>query len=219
MNRLMEVLAAGSGRVVPGAMGQQYVNMLRRDLAENERFMNAMERARTEGEIERVALREKERADVMGDVKTSREQAAKAMEARNKKRDAELTMTTELYKAERKSEDAALDRQHQTAIEQFRASVQRGVNEGLRREQLLRNIDADRNRFAQGFERLYREKVRDLGILNPGNPSPAERQALNKLEAERDAAISKLEAEAAEARTRIMGGAGIGKVELIKSSK
>jgi len=221
MNRLMEVLAAGSGRVVPGAMGQQYVNMLRRDLAENERFMNAMERARTEGEIERVALREKTRADVIGDVKTSREQATKAMEARNKVREAELTMTTELFKTERKSEDAALDRQQQMAIEQFRASVQRGVNEGLRREQLLRNIDADRNRFAQGFERLYREKVRDLGILNPGNPSPAERQALNKLEAERDAAISKLEAEAAEARTRIMGGGGGSaiKVEPIKSSK
>jgi hypothetical protein len=221
MNRLMEVLAAGSGRVVPGAMGQQYVNMLRRDLAENERFMNAMERARTEGEIERVALREKTRADVIGDVKTSREQAAKAMEARNKKRDAELTMTTELFKAERKSEDAALDRQHQVAIEQFRASVQRGVNEGLRREQVLRNIDLDRNRFAQGFERLYREKVRDLGILDPSRPTPEQRQALNKLEAERDAAIAKLEAEAAEARTRIMGGGGGSaiKVEPIKSSK
>jgi hypothetical protein len=223
MNRLMEVLAAGSGRVVPGAMGQQYVNMLRRDLAENERFMNAMERARTEGEIERVALREKERADVMGDVKTSREQAAKAMEARNKKRDAELTMTTELYKTERKSEEGALDRQQQVAIEQFRASVQRDVNAGLKREQLLRNIDADRNRYAQGFEKLYREKVRDLGIIDPSKPSPEQRQALNKLEAERDAAIAKLEAEAAQARTRVMGGSGAGtsgiKVEPIKSSK
>ena len=221
INRMIELLSGGAGRVVSGGIGQQYTNMLRRDLAENERFMNAMERARTEGEIERVALREKERADVIGDVKTSREQAAKAMEARNKKREAELTMTTELYKTERKSEDAVLDRQHQVAIEQFRASVQRGVNEGLRREQVLRNIDLDRNRFAQGFERLYREKVRDLGILDPSRPTPEQRQALNKLEAERDAAIAKLEAEAAEARTRIMGGGGGSaiKVEPIKSSK
>lgn len=221
INRMIELLSGGAGRVVSGGIGQQYTNMLRRDLAENERFMNAMERARTEGEIERVALREKERADVIGDVKTSREQAAKAMEARNKKREAELTMTTELYKTERKSEEGVLDRQHQVAIEQFRASVQRGVNEGLRREQVLRNIDLDRNRFAQGFERLYREKVRDLGILDPSRPTPEQRQALNKLEAERDAAIAKLEAEAAEARTRIMGGGGGSaiKVEPIKSSK
>jgi hypothetical protein len=221
MNRLMEVLAAGSGRVIPGAMGQQYVNMLRRDLAENERFMNARERVQEAEDQIQMAVRDKRRAEVMGNLKEREAALQREQDARNKKREAELTMTTELYKTERKAEEGALDRQHQAAIEQFRASVQRGVNEGLRREQLLRNIDADRNRFAQGFERLYRERVRDLGIMDPGNPSPAQRQALNKLEAERDAAIAKLEAEAAEARTRIMGGGGGSaiKVEPIKSSK
>jgi len=221
MNRLMELLAAGSGRVVPGGIGQQYVNMLRRDLAEDERFMNARERVREAEDQIQMAVRDKRRAEVTGDIKASEDAANRERDARNKKRDAQLDVTKALYAAATKSEEGALDRQHQVAIEQFRASVQRGVNEGLRREQLLRNIDLDRNRFAQGFEKLYRDKVRDLGILNPGNPSPAERQALNKLEAERDAAIAKLEAEAAEARTRIMGGGGSSaiKVEPIKSSK
>jgi hypothetical protein len=221
MNRLMELLAAGSGRVVPGGIGQQYVNMLRRDLAEDERFMNARERVREAEDQIQMAVRDKRRAEVTGDIKASEDAANRERDARNKKRDAQLDVTKALYAAATKSEEGALDRQHQVAIEQFRASVQRGVNEGLRREQLLRNIDLDRNRFAQGFEKLYRDKVRDLGILNPGNPSPAERQALNKLEAERDAAIAKLEAEAAEARTRIMGGGGGSaiKVEPIKSSK
>jgi hypothetical protein len=221
MNRLMELLAAGSGRVVPGGIGQQYVNMLRRDLAEDERFMNARERVREAEDQIQMAVRDKRRAEVTGDIKASEDAANRERDARNKKRDAQLDVTKALYAAATKSEEGALDRQHQVAIEQFRASVQRGVNEGLRREQLLRNIDLDRNRFAQGFEKLYRDKVRDLGILNPGNPSPAERKALDKLEAERDAAIAKLEAEAAEARTRIMGGGGSSaiKVEPIKSSK
>ena len=223
INRLMEVLAAGSGRVVPGAMGQQYVNMLRRDLAENERFMNARERVQEAEDQIQMAVRDKRRAEVMGNLKEREAALQREQDARNKKREAELTMTTELYKTERKSEEGALDRQQQVAIEQFRASVQRDVNAGLKREQLLRNIDADRNRYAQGFEKLYREKVRDLGIIDPSKPSPEQRQALNKLEAERDAAIAKLEAEAAQERTRVMGGSGAGtsgiKVEPIKSSK
>jgi hypothetical protein len=221
INRLIELLSAGAGRVVPGALGQQSVNMMRRDLAENERFMNARERVQEAEDQIQMAVRDKRRAEVMGNVKDREAALEREQTARNKKREAELTVATELFKAERKSEEGVLDRQHQVAIEQFRASVQRDVNAGLKRDQLLRNIDADRYRFTQGFEKLYRDKVRDLGILDPSRPTPEQRQALDKLAAERDAAIAKLEAEAAEARTRIMGGGGGSaiKVEPIKSSK
>lgn len=220
INRLIELLSAGAGRVVPGALGQQSVNMMRRDLAENERFMNARERVQEAEDQIQMAVRDKRRAEVMGNVKDREAALEREQTARNKKREAELAVATELFKAERKSEEGVLDRQHQVAIEQFRASVQRGVNEGLKREQLLRNIQSDLNRYTRDFERLYRDKVRDLGIMDPANPTPAQRQALAKLETERDVAISRLEAEAAEARARAMGGGGSAiKVEPIKSSK
>lgn len=220
INRLIELLSGGAGRVVSGGIGQQDVNMMRRDLAENERFMNARERVQEAEDQIQMAVRDKRRAEVMGNLKEREAALEREQTARNKKREAELTVATEFFKAERQSEEKALDRQHQTALEQFKASVQRDVNAGLKREQLLRNIQSDLNRYTRDFERLYRDKVRDLGILDPANPTPAQRQALAKLETERDVAISRLEAEAAEARARAMGGGGSAiKVEPIKSSK
>jgi hypothetical protein len=221
INRMIELLSGGAGRVVSGGIGQQYTNMLRRDLTENERFVNAMERARTEGEIERVALREKERADVIGDVKTAREQAAKAMEARNKKREAEATMATEFYKTERRAEEGALDRQTQIMLKNMDARIQMAASQGIKETNLLRMIESDLTRGTKDIEVLHRNRVRDLGILDPSKPSAEQRAALQQLEAERDVAVSKLEATAARLRAQAMGGASASgiKVEPIKSSK
>jgi hypothetical protein len=178
--------------------------------------------------VERVALREKARAEVIGDVKTAREQEAKAIEARNNKRDAEIKAATEFYKAERSSEEKALDRQATFAVENLRAAIQQQVNQAtkegtleLRRGNILRQIEGDIARATKDINRAYSDQVRNLNMLDPSKPKPEEARMLNQLAAERDAAIAKIERDMGAVRTQVMGGAGLSsiKVEPIKPSK
>ena len=229
MNRTIALLSAAANSSNPLAMiGARHGQLVAQDLAENERFTNSLERIRTEGEVERVALREKARAEVIGDVKTAREQEAKAIEARNNKRDAEIKAATEFYKAERSSEEKALDRQATFAVENLRAAIQQQVNQAtkegtleLRRGNILRQIEGDIARATKDINRAYSDQVRNLNMLDPSKPKPEEARMLNQLAAERDAAIAKIERDMGAVRTQVMGGAGLSsiKVEPIKPSK
>lgn len=228
INRTIALLSSGAFSSNPLAMvGVRHGQLVAQDLAENERFTNSLERVRTEGEIERVALREKARAEVIGDVKTAREQEAKIVDARNKQRDAQLDMAKELYKAERASEEKGLDRQANFIIENMRLRVQQEANrvtkEGnleLRRTNLMRQIDGDLNRASRDINKTYSDEVRNLNILDPSKPTAEQRQRLAQLEAQRDAALAKIEREATTLRAQAMGGtAGVGKVERLPPSK
>lgn len=227
LNRTIALLSAAANSSNPLAMiGIRHGQLVAQDLAENERFTNSLERIRTEGEVERVALREKARADVIGDVKTAREQEAKIVDARNKRREAEISAATEFYKAERSSEEKDLDRRANFMIENMRISAQQAQTQAMREGNLemrrageARRIEADLARNVKDIERLHRDRVRDLQILD--KPTPEQQRTLNRLEAERDAAISKLELTASQLRAQIAGGTGGGgiKVEPLKPSK
>lgn len=227
MNRTIALLSAAANSSSPLAMiGARHGQLIAQDLAENERFVNSLERIRTEGEVERVALREKARAEVIGDVKTARDQEAKAIEARNNKRDAEIRAATEFYKAERSSEEKDLDRRANFMIENMRISAQQAQTQATREGNLemrrageYRRIEADLARNIKDIERLHRDRVRDLQILD--KPTPEQQRTLNRLEAERDAAVSKLELTASQLRAQVAGSTGGGgiKVEPLKPSK
>jgi len=229
MNRTIALLSSAANSSSPFAMiGRRYGQLVAQDLAENERFVNSLERIRTEGEVERVALREKTRADVIGDVKTARDMEAKVIDARNKRLDAEIAAVTEFFKVERSSDEKALDRQATFAVENLRAAVQQQVNQAtkentleLRRGSILRQIESDIARATKDINRAYSDEVRNLNILDPSKPTAEQQRALNKLAAERDAAIAKIERDMGAVRTQVMGGAGLRsiKVEPIKPSK
>jgi hypothetical protein len=229
MNRTIALLSAAANSSNPLAMiGARHGQLVAQDLAENERFVNSLERIRTEGEVERVALREKARAEVIGDVKTARDMEAKIVEARNKRREAAIGAATEFYKAERASEEKALDRQATFAVENLRAAVQQQVNQAtkegtleLRRGNILRQLESDIQRATKDINRAYSDQVRNLNILDPSKPTAEQQRTLNQLVAERDAAIAKIERDMGAVRTQVMGGAGLSsiKVEPIKPSK
>jgi hypothetical protein len=153
---------------------------------------------------------------------------AKIVEARNKRREAAIGAATEFYKAERASEEKALDRQATFAVENLRAAVQQQVNQAtkegtleLRRGNILRQLESDIQRATKDINRAYSDQVRNLNILDPSKPTAEQQRTLNQLVAERDAAIAKIERDMGAVRTQVMGGAGLSsiKVEPIKPSK
>lgn len=227
-NRMIEFLAGGAGRVLPGALGQQHVNMLRRDLAENERFLNARERVTEAEDNIQAAIREKRRAEVMGDIKAMEAAELKDREARNAQRIAQADLSKELGKALDSRIDKALDRQTQVAIENLRAQVHREAtaaqqagNLEAKRANLLANLNkTEETAFAKIDDQFNK---RTAMLLVPGaKRTPEQERELQDAIAERDLAKSAVRKRLGETRQEIMsmgggaqGGGGI-KVERVK---
>lgn len=230
-NRMIEFLAGGAGRVLPGALGQQHVNMLRRDLAENERFLNARERVMEAEDNIQASIREKRRAEVMGDIKAMEAAELKDREARNAQRIAQADLSKELGKALDSRIDKALDRNTQIAIENLRAQVHReataaqqaGTLEVRRGQYLTQLTRAEEIELGKADERLQK-RLTALGILPGAKTTPDQAKAVEEARAEADLAKAAIRKRFSDSRDEIMsmgsgggaqGGGGI-KVERVK---
>lgn len=227
-NRMIEFLAGGAGRVLPGALSQQHVNMLRRDLAENERFLNARERVMETEDTIQAAIREKRRAEVMGDLKAMETAEIKDREARNAQRIAQADLSKELGKALDSRIDKALDRNTQIAIENLRAQVHReataaqqaGTLEVRRGQYLTQLTRAEEIELGKADDR-FQKRVTALGILPGAKPTPDQVRAVEEARAEFDLAKAAIRKRFSDSREEIMsmgsggGGGGI-KVERVK---
>lgn len=230
-NRMIEFLAGGAGRVLPGALGQQHVNMLRRDLAENERFLNARERIMEAEDTIQASIREKRRAEVMGDLKAMETAEIKDREARNAQRIAQADLSKELGKALDSRIEKALDRQTQVAIENVRAQAQREAtraqqegNLESRRANLLANLNKTEEAAFAKIDDQFNKRTAMLMV--PGaKRTPEQERELQDAVAERDLAKAAVRKRLGETRQEIMsmggsqggaqGGGGI-KVERVK---
>lgn len=214
MPGLIRLLASAGGRTDPlRAIGMQYGNMTAERLADNERFMNARERAMDAEDVIQAALREKRRAEVVGNIKEKENALLKEMEARNKQRDAQIQMATELAKMYSGKEEKALDREAQQIITKMQVDAQKaataasreGANE-VRRATALNSVMRDEERAIAAQEAAYQRSLAGLGIFPGVTPSKDQQAQVQRLMAERDAAIARIRNSAAESRAMLMGG-------------
>lgn len=224
---LISLLAAAGGRTDPlTAIGRQYGNNVAAQLADDERFMNARERVRDTEDTIQASIREKRRAEAMGDFKSAEDAAAKERDARNKQREAQIVLATKTAELLSGKEEKALDRQTQVLTTQMQVNAQResaaAAREGTletRRATIVANVNRDEDRALASIENNYNKRLASLGVLPGVKPTADQAKALQEAQAEREAAQATVRAKAAETRAMVMGGTGGGggiKVERIK---
>lgn len=227
VNRMIELLSAGAGRVLPGGLSQQHVNMLRRDLAENERFLNARERVMEAEDTIQAAIREKRRAEVTGNIKAMEDATAEEQKARNAKRQADIVVSTELAKAFDTRVEKALDRQTSISIENLRAQVHREATKAqqegnleMRRSSLLAALNKTEEASFANIDEIYNKRTSML-VLPGAKLTKEQQQELMDAQLERDLAKAGVRMRLAPTREEIMsmGGGGGGGIKVIERTK
>lgn len=223
---LIRLLSAAGGRTNPlQAIGVQYGNQVAEQLADNERFMNARERVMDSEAAMQAAIRDKRRAEAMGDFKAADDAATKERDARNEQRKAQITLATEAAKLISGKEEKALDRQTETMLTKMRIDAQdrmtAATREGTletRRATIVAGVNRDEDRAMAAIDNNYNKRLSTLGVLPGVKPTAEQTKALQEAQAEREAAQAAVRAKAAETRAMVMGGSGGGgiKVERLK---
>ncbi len=211
---LIRLLSAGGGRTDPlAAIGRQYGANVAQDLAEDERFMRAREAVMDSGDAMRMALREKQRAEAMGNLDRARTAEAELQKARNMQRKATAEAAIEAAKLLGRREEVSIDAATKMAVAQMQASAQRAATEAtregtseIRRNSQLISVQADLSKNINEVRKLYQKQVDNIALTPGLSPKDlANKQA--ELRIELDNSISKLEKEAADLRAQIMGAA------------
>jgi len=223
---LVKLLSAAGGRTDPlTAIGVQYGNMTAQQLADNEKFMKAREEVMDNEDKIQATIREKRRAEVAGDYKAAEDAATRERDARNKKRDAQITMATEAAKLVQTGEQKQLDRETQVLTTKMHTDAQREVaaatREGTletRRASILANISRAEQSEIGKAQSNYNKRLTSIGIFPGVKPTPDQVKALQEAQAEYDLRVAGISRQAAEDRAMVMGGTGGGafKVERVK---
>jgi hypothetical protein len=211
---LIRLLSAGGGRTDPlAAIGRQYGANVAQDLAEDERFMRAREAVMDSGDAMRMALREKQRAEAMGNLDRARTAEAELQKARNMQRKATAEAAIEAAKLLGQRENLSLTTATNMAIAKMQTDAQRAAAEAtregtseIRRNSQLISVQADLSKNINEVRKLYQKQVDNIALTPGLSPKDlANKQA--ELRIELDNSISKLEKEAADLRAQIMGAA------------
>jgi hypothetical protein len=216
-NRLIEFLSAAGGRTDPlTALGKQHGAMLTRDLAENQRFMEARERIKDSEDVIQTSIRDKRRAEITGNLKDAEAAAERERAARNEQRKAQITLATETAKTMQQAENNFLDRSTQLQIAQINAATQqeatRAQQEGnleARRANLLSTLAKTEEYALAKAADAYQKQTTALGMLPGNKPTPEQQRQLATLEAEYEVARASIRNRIGETRDEIMRmGAG-----------
>lgn len=220
VNRMIEFLSKGSGRFLPGGFGEAHTNMLARDLAENTRFLNAREQVMQAEDEQQEAIRKAQRAEALNNIKGVEDALQSDRNARNKKRDALITMQTEFAKTFDSRVHKLLDASITVQVENLRAAVQRestsatreATAEGRRQSRLI-ELQKIGEAGLRSIDMNFRKRFEQVNMLPEKDRAPA-RAAL---EAERDLAVAHLDQRISRTRQEIFGGGSGGiTVERIK---
>jgi hypothetical protein len=212
INGLINLLSAAGGRTDPlTAVGQQYGLNQARDLAQNEQFMLARNAYMDAADIEQAAIRDKRRAEVTGKLDKAEAAETAAQAARNKKRDALVTITTETAKMEQQTQEKALDRASHEAIAQLQTSVQREIaqaqregNLEARRGNILASIAKTEETALAKASENFQKRVNALGMLPGAKPTPEQAKEVEAAYAEFEAAKAAVRSRIAETRAEVM---------------